>query len=106
MPQVSLICSSIWAPTIPAFIAAFTSEQHSKLQIFTSPNDEMNTLSAASGFAQITGRPAAVLVHVECGTQGLGAAVHNISRGRIPTLILAGTSPVTMEGEELGRRNE
>lgn len=89
----------------PAFLAAFASKQFSKLQIYTSPN-EMNALSAASGFAQITGRPAAVLVHVECGTQGLGAAVHNISKGRIPTLIFAGTSPVTMEGEEIGSRNE
>lgn len=89
----------------PAFIAAFAGKNHPKLQIFTSPN-EMNALSAASGFAQVTGRPAAVLIHVECGTQGLGAAVHNISKGRIPAFIFAGTSPVTMEGEELGSRNE
>lgn len=89
----------------PAFIAAFASKRHRNLRIITSPN-EMNALSAASGFAQITGRPAAVLVHVECGTQGLGAAVHNISKGRIPAFIFAGTSPVTMEGEETGSRNE
>ncbi|CAI4214269.1 unnamed protein product, partial [Parascedosporium putredinis] len=48
----------------PAFLSAFASKQFSKIQIFTSPN-EMNALSAASGFAQITGKPAAVLVHVE-----------------------------------------
>ncbi|KFA73443.1 hypothetical protein S40288_04202 [Stachybotrys chartarum IBT 40288] len=89
----------------PAFVAAFAAKQPGSLHIITSPN-EMKALSAASGFAQVTGRPAAVLVHVECGTQGLGAAVHNISKGRIPALILAGTPPVTMEGEEAGSRNE
>ena len=90
----------------PAFIAEFVSrDRHAGLQIFTSPN-EMNALSAASGFAQITGRPAAVLVHVECGTQGLAGAVHNVSKGRIPALILAGTVPATMEGELAGSRNE
>lgn len=89
----------------PAFVAAFASHQHTGLKIITSPN-EMNALSAAAGFAQITGRPAAVLVHVECGTQGLGAAIHNASKGRIPVFIFAGTSPVTMEGELVGSRNE
>lgn len=89
----------------PAFLSAFASRQFPKIQIFTSPN-EMNALSAASGFAQLTGNPAAVLVHVECGTQGLAGAVHNVSKGRIPVMILAGTVPVTMEGELMGSRNE
>ncbi|KAI1391733.1 acetolactate synthase [Hypoxylon trugodes] len=89
----------------PAFLSEFASRSHNELQIFTSPN-EMNALSAASGFAQITGRPAAVLVHVECGTQGLAGAIHNVSKGRIPVVILAGTVPVTMAGEIPGSRNE
>lgn len=89
----------------PAFLAAFAAKEHANLQIFTSPN-EMNALSAASGFAQISGKPAAVLVHVECGTQGLAGAVHNVSKGRIPVMILAGTVPITMEGELKGSRNE
>ncbi|KAH8886223.1 acetolactate synthase [Thozetella sp. PMI_491] len=89
----------------PAFLSAFASKVHQKLKIFTSPN-EMNALSAASGFAQVTGKPAAVLVHVECGTQGLAGAIHNVSKGRIPVMILAGTVPVTMEGELMGSRNE
>ncbi|KAH6897066.1 acetolactate synthase [Thelonectria olida] len=88
----------------PAFLAAFASKEHN-IEVFTSPN-EMNALSAASGFAQITGKPAGVLVHVECGTQGLAGAVHNVSKGRIPVVILAGTVPVTMEGELRGSRNE
>jgi acetolactate synthase I/II/III large subunit len=74
-------------------------------KVITCPN-EMVALSAAHGFAQITGRAQAVLVHVECGTQSLGGAVHNASRGRVPVLIFAGASPFTQEGEMRGSRNE
>ncbi|HEY7181770.1 MAG TPA: thiamine pyrophosphate-binding protein, partial [Blastocatellia bacterium] len=44
-------------------------------RLITCPN-EMVALSAAHGFAQVTGRPQAVLVHVECGTQALAGALH------------------------------
>lgn len=73
--------------------------------LITCPN-EMVALSAAHGFAQVTGRAQAVLVHVECGTQALAGAVHNAARGRIPVLIFAGASPFTQEGEMRGSRNE
>jgi acetolactate synthase-1/2/3 large subunit len=42
----------------------------------TCPN-EMVALSCAHGYAQLSGRAQAVLVHVDCGTQALGGAVHN-----------------------------
>ena len=67
---------------------------------------EMVALSAAHGAALATGQPQAVLVHVECGTQSLGGAVHNAARGRIPVLIFAGASPSTQDGELAGSRNE
>ena len=63
-------------------------------------------LSAAQGYAQVSGEPQAVLVHTDCGTQNLGGAVHNAARGRVPVLILAGLSPMTAEGELPGSRNE
>lgn len=74
-------------------------------QLVTCPN-EMVALSAAHGYAQVSGRAQAVVVHVECGTQALAGAVHNAARGRIPVLIFAGASPVTQEGELRGSRNE
>lgn len=74
-------------------------------KIITCPN-EMVALSAAHGFAQVTGKPQCVIVHVDVGTQGLGAAVHNASCGRIPVLIFAGLSPFTQEGEMRGSRTE
>ena len=63
-------------------------------------------LSAAQGYAQVSGEAQAVLVHTDCGTQNLGGAVHNAARGRVPVLILAGLSPMTAEGELPGSRNE
>ena len=63
-------------------------------------------LSAAQGYAQVTGEPQAVLVHVDCGTQNLGGAIHNASRGRAPVLVFAGLSPMTLQGELPGTRSE
>src|SRR5262247_392465 len=74
-------------------------------KLITCPN-EMVALSAAHGFAQVTGRAQAVLVHVECGTQALAGALHNAAKGRVPVLIFAGASPFTQEGELRGSRNE
>ena len=74
-------------------------------RVITCPN-EMAGMSAAQGFAQVSGQAQAVIVHVECGTQALAGAVHNAARGRVPMLIFAGASPFTQEGEMRGSRNE
>ena len=74
-------------------------------QVITCPH-EMVALTTAHGFAQVSGRAQAVMVHVECGTQALGGAIHNASKGRVPVLIFAGASPATQEGELRGSRNE
>ena len=63
-------------------------------------------MSAAHGYAMITRRAQLVLVHVDVGTQNLGASVHNAARGRVPAIIVAGLSPVTAGGERVGTRNE
>jgi len=73
--------------------------------VLTCPHEAV-ALSAAHGYAQLTGRAQAVLVHVECGTQSLGGALHNAAKGRVPVLIFAGLSPATQEGEARGSRNE
>ena len=49
----------------------------------TCPN-EMVALSCAHGYAQVSGKAQAVLVHVECGTQAMAGAIHNASRCRVP----------------------
>ncbi|KJA15640.1 hypothetical protein HYPSUDRAFT_148795 [Hypholoma sublateritium FD-334 SS-4] len=73
--------------------------------VVTCPN-EMVALSAAQGFAQATGKIAAVIVHVDVGTQALAGAVHNVDRGRTPVLIYAGASPFSADSEHKGARNE
>ncbi|KIY63003.1 Thiamin diphosphate-binding protein [Cylindrobasidium torrendii FP15055 ss-10] len=75
------------------------------LNVITAPN-EMVALSAAQGYAQSTGQPAAVIVHVDVGTQSLGGAVHNVDRSRTPVVIYAGASPFSLSGELRGSRNE
>ena len=54
---------------------------------------ESVALAAAHGFFQVTGRPQAVFVHVDVGTQNLGAMVHNVLRDRAGVVVLAGKTP-------------
>ncbi|KAH7412966.1 acetolactate synthase-like protein catalytic subunit [Cadophora sp. MPI-SDFR-AT-0126] len=93
----------------PSIMEAIVKGQNEKQgqfpKIITCPN-EMVALSMADGYARLTGKPQCVLVHVDVGTQGLGAAIHNASCGRAPVLIFAGLSPFTIEGEMRGSRTE
>lgn len=93
----------------PSIIEAIVKGQNEKPndfpRIITCPN-EMVALSMADGYARLTNKPQCVIVHVDVGTQGLGAAVHNASCGRAPVLIFAGLSPYTLEGEYRGSRTE
>lgn len=66
----------------------------------------MTAISMADGYARVSGRPQAVLVHVDVGTQALGHGVHNASVGRVPVFIFAGMCPYTEAGEVTGSRTE
>ncbi|KIW32595.1 uncharacterized protein PV07_04125 [Cladophialophora immunda] len=74
-------------------------------KIITCPS-EMVALSMADGYARVTGKAQAVIVHVDVGTQALGCALHNAHIARTPVLIFAGLCPSTLEGEERGTRTE
>ena len=65
---------------------------------------EFVAMSAAHGFAAVSGDPQAVLVHVDVGTQNLGAAMHNAHRAEVPVFVIAGLAPVTDAGY-LGSRD-
>jgi acetolactate synthase-1/2/3 large subunit len=67
---------------------------------------EIVALSAAHAHALVTRKPAAVIVHVDSGTQNMGGAISNATRGRVPILIFAGTAPYTLRNELPGSRNE
>jgi acetolactate synthase-1/2/3 large subunit len=92
-------------PALIESLAEMRATGRAALKVITCPN-EMVALSAAHGFAQVTGQAQAVFVHVECGTQALAGAIHNAAKGRVPVLIFAGASPFTQEGELRGSRNE
>ncbi|CAJ2510281.1 Uu.00g061810.m01.CDS01 [Anthostomella pinea] len=90
---------------IEAIVKGQRENRESFPRIITCPN-EMVAMSMADGYARLTGKPQCVIVHVDVGTQGLGAAVHNASTGRAPVLVFAGLSPFTLEGEMRGSRTE
>lgn len=74
-------------------------------RILTCPS-EMTAISLADGYGRMTGKPQAVIVHVDVGTQALAHGIHNASVGRVPALIIAGLCPFTEAGELPGSRTE
>ena len=60
----------------------------------------------ADGHSRVTGKPQAVIVHVDVGTQALGQGVHNASVGRAPVFIFAGLCPSTESTDIPGHRTE
>ncbi|WP_078592626.1 thiamine pyrophosphate-requiring protein [Evansella clarkii] len=92
----------------PAIIESLTDAANKNKElpkVIISPH-EFVAMSAAHGYAQLTGEPQGVIVHVECGTQNLGGAIHNAFKAKVPVLVYAGASPYTQEGELTGSRNE
>ena len=92
----------------PAFIEAFARIDEiggKSPKIIICPH-EMTALTAAHGYAMVTRKPQMVLVHVDVGTQNLGCSIHNAARARVPAIIIAGLSPVTVNGDQVGARTE
>ncbi|HVT67628.1 MAG TPA: thiamine pyrophosphate-binding protein, partial [Trebonia sp.] len=66
---------------------------------------ESVSLAAAHAYFKLTGRPQAVFVHVDAGTQNLGAMVHNVLRDRAGVIVIAGKTPYGDDGGLTGARN-
>src|SRR5436190_24074971 len=47
-------------------------------------NEDDSSEDGQHALARLTNKPQCVIVHVDVGTQGLSAAVHNASCGRVP----------------------
>lgn len=60
---------------------------------------ESVSLAAAHAYWKVTGRPQAIFVHVDAGTQNLGAMVHNVMRDKAGVVVIAGKTPY---GEDAG----
>jgi acetolactate synthase-1/2/3 large subunit len=66
---------------------------------------ESVSLAAAHAYFKMTGRPQAVFVHVDAGTQNLGAQVHNVLRDRAGVVVIAGKTPYGEEAGSAGGRD-
>jgi acetolactate synthase-1/2/3 large subunit len=66
---------------------------------------ESVSLAAAHAYYKMTGRPQAVFVHVDAGTQNLGAQVHNVLRDRAGVIVIAGKTPYGEEAGSAGGRD-
>jgi acetolactate synthase-1/2/3 large subunit len=59
----------------------------------------------AMGYATVTGRGQAVLVHVDVGTANTANGMHNLFRSRLPALLMSGKAPYTSSNELVGSRD-
>lgn len=66
---------------------------------------ESVSLAAAHAYWKMTGRPQAIFVHVDAGTQNLGAMVHNVMRDRAGVVVIAGKTPYGEGSDASGGRN-
>lgn len=73
-------------------------------EIFLCPHENV-AVHMAGGFAAATGNGQAVLVHVDAGTANSAMALHNLFRGRLPVMLIAGQAPYTVRGERIGTRD-
>lgn len=85
-------------------LARFEAEGLRAPKVILCPHENV-ALHMAGGFAQITGRGQAVLVHVDAGTANAALGMHNLFRNRIPVLLIAGSAPFTSFGELEGSRD-
>ncbi|MBT3550950.1 MAG: thiamine pyrophosphate-requiring protein [Rhodospirillaceae bacterium] len=85
-----------FAPIIEALLQ--TSDAGRKVPNFVTVPHENVAMAMASGYYNVTGTPAAVMVHVTVGTANALCGIMNSYRGRIPILLAAGRTPLTETG--------
>src|SRR5579871_3318078 len=85
-----------FAPLVEAFAKAAGSGVRVPKPVLAA--HENLALSMAHGWAMVTGRVPAVMVHVSVGTANAICGVFNAARDNIPVLFTAGRSPLTEAG--------
>ena len=73
-------------------------------QIVVVPHENMG-VAMAHGYAMVTGKPQAMMVHVGVGTANSINGLINASRQNVPILFTAGRTPVTESGALPAARN-
>ena len=73
-------------------------------EIVVVPHENMG-IAMAHGYALVTGRPQAMMVHVGVGTANALNGLINASRQNVPLLLTAGRTPITESGALPAARN-
>jgi acetolactate synthase-1/2/3 large subunit len=73
-------------------------------QIVIVPHENMG-VAMAHGYAMVTGKPQAMMVHVGVGTANSLNGLINASRQNVPILFTAGRTPITESGAVTAARN-
>jgi acetolactate synthase-1/2/3 large subunit len=85
-----------FAPLIEAF-AKSKALGHTLPAPVTAPHENI-AVHMAMGHALVSGKPQAVMVHVNVGTANALTGLLNAKRGRVPMLFTAGRTPILEEG--------
>jgi acetolactate synthase-1/2/3 large subunit len=85
-------------------LARWDVEGRSRPQVVLCPHENV-AVHMAGGYALMTGRGQAVLVHVDAGTANAAMPMHNLFRSRLPVLLMAGRAPFSIHGELRGSRD-
>ena len=85
-------------------LARWDAEGRPHPEIILCPHENV-AMHMAAGYAAVTGRGQAVMVHVDAGTANSAMGMHNMFRGRLPVMLIAGKAPFTLRGELPGSRD-
>jgi acetolactate synthase-1/2/3 large subunit len=86
-----------FAPLIDAFARRAASGCHLPRPVLV-PHENV-AMAMAHGYYQVTGRPQAVMVHVNVGTANALNGIINAARDQVPILLCAGRTPLSEQGE-------
>jgi acetolactate synthase-1/2/3 large subunit len=92
-----------FAPVVEAYAKGQTLGWHLP-EIVIVPHENMG-VAMAHGYAMVTGRPQAMMVHVGVGTANALNGLINASRQNVPILMTAGRTPITESGAVPAARN-
>ncbi len=85
--------------------AATLTEAGVSIPRFITSTFEAVSLAAAHGNWMVSRRPQCVFVHVDVGTQNLGAMMHNALRDRAGVIVIAGKTPYGEDEDSPGGRS-
>lgn len=80
-----------FTPIIDA-LACYSDDPDFNLEEIVAPH-ENTAIAMAHGYFLLSGKPQAVMAHVNVGTANMGLGIINANRSHIPMLVLAGKSP-------------